>query len=406
MSAYGVHSEIGRLRKVIVHRPDARLENIAPNNPSQNISALWAKRACKEHDMFVQALREKGVEILYLDHLLEHVLKLADARDWLLDRRVSPHHLGPELARDVRLWLDDVPAKELALILTGGVTKAQLPFKTSGSIADIMEADDHILPPLPNQMFTQDTSSWIYEGMTLNPIGSPARRGEGDNIAAVYHFHPKFEGAPVKIWWGLEKKLPNYAALQGGDILVLGQSKIAIAMGTRTTAKAVTELTEILIHSGSVEEVIIIKLPRQFETYHLDMFFSLCGPDLAIVCKPVADSVTCYSAHRAPRSGKLKIEKKRAHLVEIMRRALGIKKLRTINTEITDGAGHDGHCSHGGVLVVEPEIVISYESDITTNQQLTDAGIETIPIETCELSRSGGAPRRLVCTARRDPFVD
>ena len=408
MSAFGVHSEVSQLRKVIVHRPDASLEHgICTSHKSlQFEDVLWAKRAREEHDVFVSLLREQNVEILYLDSLLEQTLDYPDARDWLLDRRIQPVQLGPSLSCDIREWLDEVPSKMLTNILTGGITFARLPFKPDDPIATVLDPDAFVLPPLPNQIFTQDASSWIFNGVSLNPIGQCARKGESDNVAAVYHFHPSFEEALIKIWWGLDKDLCGNVSLQGSDVMVLGHGIVAIAMGSHTTSRAVSELASALLTRAEVEEVIAVKMPPQFAQSRFDFAFNMCSPDLALVCKPIADGTTCYSIRMSNRTNKLAIEKLGQHLVEVMRRALRLKKLRTIDIDGCNKITSDGHNQNASVLVIKPGIVASYASETETNALLDAAGVEVLPIETSKLSRSGGGPRRLACAVLRGPLLN
>ena len=408
MSVFGVYSEVGQLRKVIVHRPDASLEHVTCTNqkPSQSEDALWAKKAGEEHDIFVSLLRDQNVEILYLDSLLEQTLSYPDARDWLLDRRIQPVRMGPSLSRDIREWLDEVPSKILTDILTGGITFARLPFKTDDPVATALDPDAFVLPPLPNQMFTQDASSWIYNGVSLNPIGPCARKGESDNVAAVYHFHPSFEEALINIWWGLDKDLYGNVSLQGSDVMVLGHGIVAIAMGSHTTSRAVSELASALLSRAEVEEVIAIKMPPRFAQSRFDFAFNMCSPDLALVCKPITDGITCYSIRMSNETNKLVIEKLRQHLVEVMRRALRLKKLRTIDIDGCNGITSDSRSQNASVLVIKPGIVASYASETETNALLGAAGVDVLPFETSELSRSGGGPRRLACAVLRGPLLN
>lgn len=394
MSAVGVFSETDQLRKVIVHRPEVGPVDAMGDHREQ----IQAKKARNEHDTFTDVLRSYGVEVLYLDTLLEQTIGYPDARDWLLDRRLPPKRLGPDLTRDVRAWLNELPSKELAILLTSGMTLDKLPIKPTDPITAMLEPDTPVLLPLPKQIFTQDTSSWIFDGVSLNFMGSLERQGESDNVAAIYHFHPTFEATPFKFWWGLDREAYGSGSLHGCDILVLRHGVIAIATGDHTTPQAVTELARALISHAGINEVIVVKIPAPFKQIHLDVAFSMCGPDLATVCKPIADAITCYSIRMIGPEDRLIIQKLQEHFVEVMRRALGLKKLRTITMEPYDNS----NTPQGGTLVIKPNVVASYKSNIQINARLRAAGVDVVIIDASILCRDGSGPQRLVCTIRRD----
>src|SRR5581483_10153305 len=199
----GVHSEIGRLREVMVHRPDLSLQRLTPENCRSLLfdDVLWVKKARQEHDAFVDALRERGVAVLDFGTLLAETMADAEARAWLLDRRLAPGTVGADVSDELRTWLEEVPAEWLSHHLIGGITRAELPREAKGLLARTLEPHDFLLPPLPNQLFTRDTSCWIYGGVSINPMFWPARRPEAANVAAVYRFHPRFKKTGFEIWW-------------------------------------------------------------------------------------------------------------------------------------------------------------------------------------------------------------
>lgn len=391
MSALGVFSETGQLRQVIVHRPEVGPASVMDGSREE----MRAEKARNEHDTFTKLLRSYDVEVLYIDTLLEQTIMYPDARDWLLDRRLQPRRLGSGLTSDVRAWLNELSSKELANILTSGVTLGQMPITPTDPITTMLEPDTFVLPPLPGQIFTQDTSSWIFNGVSLNPMGSPERQGESDNVAAIYHFHPTFEATPFKFWWGLDKESSGPVSLYGRDILVLGHDAIAIATSDHTTPQAVAELARALINHAYINEVIIVKMPTSFSQIHLDMVFSMCGPDLAIVCQPIADAITCYSIQLAGPEAQLVVKELQQHFLEVVRHELGLKKLRTISVEVDDN-------SQNSILVIKPNVVISFESNAGINTLLRAAGVEVVMVETSGLYGNGIGPRRLVCPTLRD----
>src|SRR5689334_21437599 len=160
----GANSEVGSLRTVLVHRPDLAHERLSPSNCHQLLfdDVIWVRRARQEFDAFVDVMRERGVEVLLVHELLSEALADRDARAWMLDRRTPPEEVTTMFAGDSRAWLEEMPSDELAERLTGGVTVRELPAELVKTIGRAMEPIEFVLPPLPNQLFTRDTSFWLY----------------------------------------------------------------------------------------------------------------------------------------------------------------------------------------------------------------------------------------------------
>lgn len=199
----GVHSEAGRLRTVMVCAPGLAHRRLTPANHEALLfdDVIWVDRAIDDHKVFTGALRERGIEVLEFHHLLAEVCLETTARDWILDRRIVEEEVGTGMLRELRLWLEEMPAQQLADVLIGGVAKAELPFDARGLFGGYLERSEFVIQPLVNLIFQRDPSAWIYGGVTLHPMFWPARRKETLLLAAVYAFHPRFAGK-VRTWWG------------------------------------------------------------------------------------------------------------------------------------------------------------------------------------------------------------
>ena len=204
MTKFSVQSECGTLRQVIVHRPDLSLRRLTPANCKELLfdDILWVKKARQEHQAFADEMQSRGIKVHVVQDLLSDTVADKNARAWLLDKRLSVAHLGAVLRDEMMTWLIEMPAAQLAEYLIGGIAVAELPFKSTSLPISLMEPHDFVLPPLPNQLFTRDTTCWIYGGVTLNPMHWPARRQETMNMAAIYRFHPMFRDGDFSIWWG------------------------------------------------------------------------------------------------------------------------------------------------------------------------------------------------------------
>jgi arginine deiminase len=245
MIEFGVHSEVGKLRKVIVCRPGLAHSRLTPANAAELLydDVLWVQQARTDHMDFCMKMESRGVKVLEFGLLLEQTLRDKTARAWVLDRRINENQVGVGMLNDLRSWLDDMPAEQLSIYLIGGISVHDLPFQSHGMFGNYLGVDGFVIPPLPNTQFTRDNSSWIYNGVTVNPMYWPARRPETLLITAVYRFHPEFAPAfnngDFKIWWGDPDQDHGPATAEGGDVMAWGNGSVLIGMGERTSPQAV-----------------------------------------------------------------------------------------------------------------------------------------------------------------------
>ena len=239
----------------MLHRPDLELQRLTPANRRRFLfdDVLWVDRAREEHDAFAAVLRERGVEVLYVARAARRDGRPTAARDWVLDRSVDERSLGPDLAVAVREHLETLDPAALARRLIGGLTRAELGGDPGGLVLETLAPDDLVLAPLPNHLFTRDTSCWIYDGVSLNPMAKPARRRETVHLEAIYRFHPSFASAPTRIWYGGVDEDWGPASLEGGDVLVLGNRTVLVGMGERSTPMAVELLARSLFLGATAD---------------------------------------------------------------------------------------------------------------------------------------------------------
>jgi arginine deiminase len=409
---HGVDSEVGRLRTVLLHRPGPELKRLTPrNNDTLLFDGIpWVGRAQDEHDAFAQALRDRGVEVLYLVELLTQTLDNPDARHVAVKEITRDLRLGDTLRRYLRTALADLDPAGLAEVLTAGLRNDEVR-GGHGIVTSLLAHDDFLVDPLPNLLFTRDSSVWVGDHVAVTSLAMPARGRETQLTDLVYRMHPRFAGTRRVYDWQLEH-------VEGGDVLLMAPGVLAVGVGERTTPAGAERLARRVFAEGLAHTVLAVPIAQERATMHLDTVCTMVDTDAIVMYPNVANTlsalaITSPDGHRAGGAGgagedaahvRLQVAEPEPFLVAAAK-AMGIDTLQQIDTGLDPVTAEREQWDDGNnTLAVAPRVAVAYERNVETNRRLEEHGIEVVAIAGSELGSGRGGPRCMSCPISREPL--
>ncbi|TIC82710.1 arginine deiminase [Nocardioides sp. GY 10127] len=396
-------SEVGRLRTVMLHRPGDELRRLTPRNNDRLLfdGVPWVDRAQEEHDAFAEALRGKGVEVLYLTELLTETLADEIARNHAISSALSGLHLGDTLRTYLSSFLHEASPEELTAYLTAGIRNDEVR-GGFGLVTSLLDRHDFLVDPLPNLLFTRDSSVWVRDRVTVTSLAMPARARETQLTELIYTEHPRFKGTRKIHGWHQEH-------VEGGDVLLLAPGVVAVGVGERTTPAGVERFARQVFHAGLAHTVLAVPIAQERATMHLDTICTLVDVDKVVMYPNVAHTLEAWTVTLDEQGEEsdlsLTVTGPRPFL-EAAATAMGIDRLHQIDTGLDPVEAEREQWDDGNnTLALAPRVAVAYERNDQTNARLEEAGIEVVRIAGSELGSGRGGPRCMSCPISREPLA-
>ena len=403
---HGADSEVGRLATVMLHRPGNELKRLTPRNNDRLLfdGIPWVSRAQEEHDAFAETLRDRGVEVLYLTELLTETLDSELARNHAITSALSGLHLGDTLRRYLAQFLRELSPVELTDVLTAGIRNDEVR-GGHGLVTSLLDEHDFLVDPLPNLLFTRDSSVWVRDRVAITSLAMPARERETQLTELIYTEHPRFVGTPRIHGW-------QHEHVEGGDVLLLAPGVIAVGVGERTTPAGAERLARQVFGAGLAHTVLAVPIAQERATMHLDTVCTMVDADKIVMYPNVADSLQAFAvtlAEGAEGSSDadlvLQVAEAEPFLVAAAK-AMSIDTLHQIDTGLDPVTAEREQWDDGNnTLAISPRVAVAYERNVETNARLEEAGIEVVAISGSELGSGRGGPRCMSCPVVRDPLT-
>jgi arginine deiminase len=393
---HGVDTEVGRLNTVLLHRPGAELKRLTPRNNDKLLfdGIPWVDRAQDEHDAFAQALRDHEVEVLYVSELLATALEAPEAREETIQAVLADPRLGEALHAAVDGYLAGLHPQDLATALMAGLAHEEMT-PVGGLSYRFMDRHDFVIDPLPNLLFTRDSSVWIRDQVAVTSLAMPARMRETTLLRAIYRHHPRFRG--TELVYG-----PQFEYVEGGDVLLLAPGVIAVGVGERTTPAGAERLARRVFERGLASTVLAVPIAQERATMHLDTVCTMVDVDAVVMYPNIADSLAAWTVTDGD---ELHVSGPEPFLVAAAK-AMGIDTLRVIDTGLDPITAEREQWDDGNnTLAIAPRLAVAYERNTETNARLEEAGIEVVAISGSELGSGRGGPRCMSCPISRSSPV-
>ena len=400
-----VFSEIGKLKKILLHEPGEELENLTPKYLGDLLfdDIPYLPLAREEHQAFADAFRKEGIEVVYLVDLISETLDLnleikkEFINEFIKDARVTSDTLKNLLLTYLLSYKD---TKEMVKKLISGIKKSELPGYEKRNLSDFVGEYPFVTDPIPNLYFTRDPFAIIGNGVSLNKMYSETRSRETIFGEYIFKYHPDYKDTPL--YYNRYEDLN----IEGGDILVLNDKVLLVGVSERTHPAAIEKLCKNLFYKNetSFVEVLALTLPKMRTFMHLDTIFTQVDYDKFTIHNECYEMMRVFSIKKdSERPGKLKILEYNKKIDEILGDVLGYKvTMIPCGGRDSVSADREQWSDGSNTICIRPGVVIAYERNYITNEVLKSYGIKVITIPSSELSRGRGGPRCMSMPLERE----
>lgn len=388
-----VFSEIGKLKKVLLHRPGKELENLMPEYLDRLLfdDIPYLKIAQEEHDAFAQIFRDKGVEVVYLEDLAAESLINDEVKSKFIDEYIEEAGIKENRETGIlkEYFLSFSDNKAMVLKMMEGIRKSEIKdYKGLGLAEFLSDQYPFIIDPMPNLYFTRDPFASIGNGVSIHKMLTVTRNRETLFGKYIFNYNPLYKG--TKLFYD---RTEDYS-LEGGDILVLNKETIAVGISQRTHPNAIEKFANsILTEENSFKKVMAIDIPKTRAFMHLDTVFTMVDYDKFTMHPNIKSDIVVYVLTKV--DGKLNISEERGSLEEVLQKELNLDKVKLFKCggDSVIDASREQWNDGSNTLCISPGEVIVYSRNYVTNQILEEEGIKIHIMPSSELSRGRGGPR-------------
>ena len=401
----GIHnfSEIGKLNKVLLHRPGEELEALTPGTLERLLfdDIPYLKVAQEEHDAFAKVLRDNGVEVIYyVDEVARAIadpaLQIQLVNDFLNISKIHSKGLRAALTS----YLLAMPPKEMIAKLIAGIKRSEVATDRPSSLMDLVEDDyPFVSDPMPNLYFTRDPGACVGEGINIHRMHTPARKRESLLLKYMYLYNKSFAAPGNKMWYDLSDSY----SIEGGDVLVLSRDIVAIGLSQRTTVSGAETFARNLLQDSGFKKVLAFDIPETRAFMHLDTVFTMVDYDKFTIHPEIEGPLGVYEM-TLDKNGEMQFNALKEELKDILALELKLPAVDLIRCGGGDlmAAQREQWNDGSNTLCIRPGTVVTYERNYVTNALLEKHGLNVITVPSAELSRGRGGPRCMSCPVNRD----
>ena len=394
--AIHVNSEIGRLKKVMLHRPGHELENLMPEYLDRLLfdDIPYLRIAQEEHNSFADILRQNGVEVVYLSDLVAESIINQDVKDQLIQELIDDASITTSRERDILTdYFRSLDNKTMIAKMMAGIRKSEIQQAEGKSLGDFLRNlnNDYpfVLDPMPNLYFTRDPFASIGNGVSIHKMFTETRHRETLFAKFIFTYHPLYKN--TQVWYDRDENF----SLEGGDILILNKEVIAIGISQRTHENAIEKFAQkVLTEETHFKKILAINIPKQRTFMHLDTVFTMVDYDKFTIHPNIMRDMDVFVIERDGNQ-RIRIIQETNRLEDILKRHLHLDNVTLIkcgSNNVIDSAREQWN-DGSNTLAIAPGEVIVYSRNYVTNQILQENGIKTYVMPSSELSRGRGGPR-------------